>query len=133
MLLLFVCLFLVFVSCASDKKLEYYSQNENYVTAKGTVEYIRYNDDGTELYMEFSDLIPEFDDTCFKFSGDNVSVVRENGIDDKIKLGDRIEFVTAPRYFGDGYVMPIVSVTVNGETLLESDEGISNLLEWLKK
>ena len=37
------------------------------------------------------------------------SLQKELG-DDMIKVGDQIEFVTAPKYFGDGYVMPIVAM-----------------------
>ena len=41
--------------------------------------------------------------------------------------------MTAPKCFGDGYVMPIVAVSVDGEVLLEFEEGFENFLEHLKK
>ena len=49
-----------------------------------------------------------------------------------IKIGDRVVFSSAQRYFGDGYVMPIVQLDVNGEELLSFEEGYHNLLSWLK-
>ncbi|HIV47949.1 MAG TPA: hypothetical protein H9749_09110, partial [Candidatus Acutalibacter stercorigallinarum] len=70
---------------------------------------------------------------AFKIVGDNVQIVLENGISEKIKLGDTVEFVTAPRYFGDGYVMPIVAISVDGEQLLDYEEGYANFMEWLEK
>ena len=51
-----------------------------------------------------------------------MQLVLKNGISEKIKLGDTVEFVTAPRYFGDGYVMPIVAISVEGEQLLDYEE-----------
>lgn len=41
--------------------------------------------------------------------------------------------MTAPRYFGDGYVMPIVAISVDGEQLLDYEEGYANFMEWLEK
>ncbi|MDE6014773.1 MAG: hypothetical protein K2H41_03575 [Acetatifactor sp.] len=118
-------------ACYSAKEKEYYVQKDNYVNASGTIRHIAYNDDGSALYLGFSELSPTFDDNSFKIVGDNLAIVQKNNIDEKIKMGDKIEFITAPRYFGDGYVMPIVAVSVNGEELLEFEEGYANLLKWL--
>lgn len=114
------------------KMKDYYSQESNYVNATGIVTHIAYDEDEPALYLGFSDLNPEFDDINFKIVGDNLSIVQENGIDEKIEIGDRIDFVSAPRYFGDGYVMPIVEISVNEEKLLDFDKGFENLLNWLE-
>ncbi len=119
-------------SCGFSPKMKrYYSQKENYINASGKVTHIKYNEESTALYLGFSELTPEFDDNSFKIEGNNLPIVKENGIDEKIKLGDKVEFVTAPKYFGDGYVMPIVAISVNGEVLLEFEEGYANYLEFL--
>ena len=129
LLLLYI---LVLSACDSTKIKEYYKEKDNFVTATGTIIHIAYSKDNTELYLGFSDLTPTFDDICFKIVGDNLSIVQKNNIDEKIKIGDTIEFITAPRYFGDGYVMPMVAVSVNGEELLEFEEGYANFLKWLE-
>ena len=129
LLLLYI---LVLSACDSTKIKEYYKEKDNFVTATGTIIHIAYSKDNTELYLGFSDLTPTFDDINFKIVGDNLSIVQKNNIDEKIKIGDKIEFITAPRYFGDGYVMPIVAVSVNGEELLEFEEGYANFLKWLE-
>ena len=49
----------------------------------------------------------------------------------KVQLGTTVSFMTAPRYFGDGYIMPIVEISVDGEELLSFEEGYENLLKWL--
>lgn len=130
---LLIALFLLsfLSSCQATKKREYYSEKENYVNASGVLDSIYYNDDHTALYINFSETNPQFDDTCFKIVGINLKTVTEKGLVDKVKAGDQVQFVTAPKYFGDGYVMPIVALSINGENLLEFDEGFANLQIWL--
>ena len=118
-------------SCRSTKRIKYYSQKENYISVEGTISSIEYNQDLTALYLEFSELSPVLDDTCFKIVGENLQIVQSNGIDNKLEIGEIISFITAPRYFGDGYVMPIVSISTNEEVLLGFEEGYDNLLNWL--
>ena len=126
-----LCLFVLLTACTTEKTKDYYSQKSNYVNAAGTVTHISYNEDRSALYLGFSDLNPQFDDNSFKIVGDSLPIVQHNGIDEKIKIGDRVRFITAAKYFGDGYVMPIVEISVNEEELLSFDEGFANLLKWL--
>ncbi len=126
-----LCLLVCLTSCTAGKTKNYYSQKSNYVNATGIVTHISYNEDRSALYLGFSDLNPQFDDNSFKIVGDNLPIVQHNGIDEKIKIGDQVHFITAAKYFGDGYVMPIVEISVNEEELLSFDEGFANLLKWL--
>lgn len=126
-----LCIVVLSTSCTAAKMRDYYSQKNNYIRAAGIVTHISYNEDGTVLYLGFSDLTPQFDDNSFKIVGDSLQAAKEKGIDEKIKIGCPVEFITAPRYFGDGYVMPIVGISVNEEELLEFEEGVDNLLKWL--
>ena len=124
------CLLIFSTSCTANMR-EYYSQKSNYTNATGIVTHIAYNEDRSTLYFGFSELSPQFDDNSFKIVGDNVQIVQQNGIDEKIAIGDQVNFITAARYFGDGYVMPIVEISINGEELLGFEEGFSNFLKWL--
>lgn len=126
-----LCLLAFSASCTSAKMRDYYSQKDNYISATGIVTYISYNEDKTALYLGFSELSQQFDDNSFKIVGDNLQIVQQNGIDEKIKIGDKVDFITAARYFGDGYVMPIVGLYVDEEELLGFEDGYSNLLKWL--
>ena len=82
----------------------------------------------------FSDISEGFSYTeTFKIVGENLAVVKQNGIDEKLEIGKTMEFVTAPGGWGDGYVYPIVEISVDGETLLGFEEGFPNFLEHLKK
>ena len=127
-----MCFILAFsCSCNLNGKKQYYSEKENYISITGTITEIKYNEDSTALYISFSDLSSVLDDVSFKIVGDNLQIVQNNGIDSKLRTGDKINFITAPKYFGDGYVMPIVAISVNGENLLDFEEGYANLLKWL--
>ncbi|MBR4017898.1 MAG: hypothetical protein IKK11_08830 [Oscillospiraceae bacterium] len=131
MLITSICVLLC--SCNSSGTIEYYSQKENYISVTGTVSSIKYNEEATALYIDFSELSPILDDTCFKIVGENLEIVKANRIDDKLKIGEQITFVTAPKYFGDGYVMPIVAISISGENMLGFEEGYKNLIDWLSE
>lgn len=126
-------LLVLLCSCNSSEIIEYYSQKENYISVTGTVSNIKYNEDTTALYIDLSELSPALDDTCFKIAGENLEIVKAKKFDDKLKTGEQITFITAPKYFGDGYVMPIVAISISGENLLDFEEGYKNLLNWLSK
>lgn len=132
MIVVIMLLLMILPACNSRKEERYYSQKENYITVTGTVVHIKYNENRDVLYLGFSDLSPICDDDTFKIVGNNVSIVQENGIDEKISVGSQMEFITAPKYFGDGYVMPIVAVAVDGEVLLEFEDGYSNFMDWFE-
>ena len=118
-------------SCLSIRYRIYYPVKDNYIEVSGVVIHMMYSDDHTVLYIAFSDMDRKLDDRTFEIVGENLRIVEKNGIDDKIKIGDRVTFVTAPKYFGDGYVMPIVAISANGESLLDFDEGFKNFMDYL--
>lgn len=126
-----VCTIMINISCTSKAQINYYLQKDNYTNAVGVISYMGYNEDSTTLYLEFSELSPAFDDGCFKIVGENLKRVQEKGIDSKLAIGDQVRFVTAPKYFGDGYVMPIVGISINEEVLLDFEEGYINFISWL--
>ena len=125
----------VLSSCHSIRERKYYSEKDNYVTATGVVSYLRYDTEPeTWICVGLDDLNPDvFETTGFALVGKNAEIVTERGMKKKkVKLGDVVEFVSAPHCFGNGYSLPIVSITVNGEELLTFEEGYEGLLEYLK-
>ena len=134
-----LCLLVFSTSCTAQKMKDYYSQKSNYITATGTVTHIAYSDEDDILYYGFSDL--EYNSTPtypyhfeyygFKIVGKNFEIVHEKNIDEKVKVGDKITFIAAPRYFYDGYSIPIVGISVGDEEILEFNEGVDNLLMYL--
>ncbi|MBQ8236369.1 MAG: hypothetical protein IJZ37_06790 [Clostridia bacterium] len=116
------------VSCAPSM-IDYYADKDHYITATGVVDHIQLDEEG--LYIGFSQMDHPFDDDTFKIVGENLKIVQQKGIDDKLQKGDTVTIITAPKYFGDGYVMPIVSICIDGEILLNFEQGQENLLIWL--
>ena len=127
-----ICIFIWLTE--PGKMQEYYEDKANYVTATGRVTHLASSDDGKTFYLGFSEeLTPEFDDTTFKIVGKNVDIAKKNKIWKYVKEGETVEFVTAPKYWGDGYCMPIVALSVNGEEILGFEDGYDNLQEWLEE
>ena len=125
--LLIVAISIISLSSCGLVKIDYYSNKENYIVVTEEVSRILFDESQSTVYLNFSEL-----NVSFQIVGKNALIVMERGILDKIKKGDIIEFITAPRYFGNGYFLPIVSVTVGDEELLSFEEGYENYLEWLK-
>ena len=133
-LVVFACICVIVVSgCSTKEQLAYYADRNNYITATGTVTHIAYSDDNTVLYIGFSDISHNFSDNCFKIVGKNLKIAQERGIDEILGFGIELTFISAPRYFGDGYVMPIVALCYQNKIILEFNEGYSNLLSWLEE
>ena len=130
-----ICLLLsimvLFTGCAQIDT-QYYMDQRNYVTADGKVCHIAYNDDQTELYIGIEECPEGFSDVTFKLAGECLTIARENGIDDVLQLGDGITFVAAPRYFGDGYVVPLTAIWVEDQCLLDFEQGYDGLMNWLR-
>ena len=126
---LFICaVCVILASCKPAEKAEYYSDPDHYVTATGTITFLNCDEDNEIVYIGFSNLSPSFSDSCFKISGKNYERIHENGLLEVLDLGQQITFMSAPKYFVDGYVMPIVSITVEGNTYLDFEEGVANLV-----
>ena len=117
---------LSFSGCQTNSIAKYYSNRENYVSATGTITHISTNVEKKTIYIGFEDLSYPFDDTTFKIVGKNYDIVINNGILNSLKVGIQARFISAPRYFGDGYVMPIVAIAISGNTYLDFEEGFGN-------
>lgn len=118
-------------ACSNQRMIEYYTEPSNYIHASGTIHHIQYDTKTNELYLGISEQEPKFDDTNFVLDCQSSRMLQESGFIEKLQIGDRISFVAAPRYWGDGYAIPIVSVEHHGETLLDFEVGYANLLDSL--
>ena len=130
---LFVVLcYVVFFFTPVRPRLEYYSEDSNYIMATCTVRHLGWGPDQSYVYIAFEDIPEEYSDTNFVIEGENLRIVLENGFLEKVKLGTEVVYVSAPRYFWDGYSMPIVELSVDGEVLLSFAEGKGNLLNFIR-
>lgn len=134
-LLVLCCILSIILSgCLSEKinMLQYYSDVSNYSSATGVVTGYKFANDGS-LCIYIHDTIPEYPDTSFELCDVNVHIAEERGLLLDLRKGVRVEFTSAQRIYYNGYLLPIVAISIDGKEYLSADEGIPNLLEWLKK
>lgn len=129
-LLLLLVILLLTTSCFRISMVPYYKDKANYQTYEGTLTEIFYHEVGkqTLLYLVIEDQQPSLSDRTFSLERENMTLAVENGIDE-LEPGTKVSFVTAPKYYGDGYVMPLVGLSANGITYLDAEIGIDN---WIK-
>ncbi len=120
---------LTFSSCWTLREKIYYNDKENFVTVSGVVTFINLTDDGL-LYLGI-DLEENhgFSDSSFKLNEANTDIVVKNGLLDSLTIGKRCTIISAPKYFGDGYVYPIVEIQIDDCVYLEFDQGYKNFMK----
>ena len=107
----------------------YYMETENFITEKVIVDNIIHNEQQGYIVFWLSEIDDSYQCPDFIIEGKNYSIVWENGIQRKLSIGDEITITSAPKYFGNGDFMPIVSITIGDECLLSFDVGHKNLIE----
>lgn len=133
--ILLVCLMLVAASCSKNDKIDYYSNKSNYTTETATVSGIEYDEEQEILYITISinDIPSSYSAPTFCIVGENYNTVINNGIKQVLKEDIVITYKSAPKYYGNGYWMPIIEISIEDNCYLEYDDGYTNLLNWLEK
>lgn len=127
-LLLIIMMTFPSYGCYQSREKKYYSDDNNYLTEEAVVDNIIFDKEKNIIYFWLSEIDEEYQDSTFKIEGESVNILLKNNIFEKIKVGNEITYTSAPRYFGDGYCMPIVAISINGEELLDFEEGLENLI-----
>ena len=128
-LLLCMTIFASVTGCYASREKAYYSNRGNFITEEAVVENIIYIQESNKIVLWLTDIDPSYQAKEFMISGDNASEAIENEIMIKVNIGDTIIFTSAPHYFGNGYFMPIIEISVSGEELLNVDDGYKNLMD----
>ena len=127
-LLIIIALFLL-VGCSKMHEKKYYADINNFITDEAVVDNVIYNEEEGYIVLWLSEIDEAYQCSDFIIEGNNVDLVLENGILDKIEIGDAITYTSAPRIFGNGDFMPIIEISVYGEELLNVDDGYKNLMD----
>ena len=114
--------------CTRLREKEYYADTSNFITGEGIVDNIIYDEEQKDIVLWLSEIDDAYQCSDFIIEGENYSIVLENGILDKIKVGDKITFTSATRYFGNGDFMPLVAISIGDEEILSFEEGHKNLM-----
>lgn len=122
------CLHAVDTAYEAQEKV-YYSNAAYFITSTGIVEYMSIDEDDEYIGFALDEIDERYEDVRFAIRDENYDIAIKNSISKKIAVGDEIQFTSAPGYFGDGYIMPIVALSVDGEELLSFEEGYKNLLD----
>lgn len=131
--------FILFITAAcsifpgySRREKAYYRNPDHYISAQATVKSMLKRTDYPYIDLTLIDLSPDcFSGNTFRIHAKSVEILENNGFFEKVSPGDRIEIITAPRYFADGWSMPIVGLSVNGECLLSFEDGFANWIDWM--
>lgn len=114
--------------CYKMREKKYYTDTNNYITEEAIVDNIIYNEERGHIVFWLSEIDDSYQCSEFIIEGEILPILLENKILDKIKIGDKIIYTSAPRYFGNGDFMPIIQLWVNGEEILNFEDGYENLL-----
>lgn len=130
-ILAFVFILLAFCSCDFNaplrkKMLEYYSDDGNYVELQGVV-ISPENDYG---YMEI-DILTE--SHGFPLNAETGYGEFESGLVYNLNPGDEITFISAPMYFYNGHVLPIMALEKDDVVILAFEDGKSSYLAWIEE
>lgn len=129
---LLVLIFEVILSlsgCYRMKEKKYYSDESNYITEEAVVISMNLYEEKNSIYLGLTQIDEAYQDNAFKIEGEKAKLLIERGIFEKIERGDKIMYTSAPGYFGDGYCMPIISISCDGEELLSFEEGYKNFMK----
>ena len=110
------------------QEYKYYAQEENFVEVTGEVKHLAWNEEEERVAFSLTARPEGFVEATFDIEGDNFRVVADKGGAEHLKVGAVVTFMAAPRYFGDGYIVPAASLTADGVELLSFEEGYENLL-----
>ena len=129
--LLYFFVFLPLRPSDFKKMLNYYSDTSVYRVVVGEVLDISGDLEENRIYIYLTEIPDGFSKNSFVIAGKPAAIAKKNGFEAKIKRGSRVELVSAPRYFWDGFHMYIVALSVEGEEVLSFDDGYAGLIEYL--
>ena len=115
--------------CYRSREKEYYLDKSNYVTCEAVVKNTVYKEENQAIYLWLTPAIDVYSDTTFSIKEKNLEIFIANGGLELLTNGKTITFTSAPRYFGDGYIMPIVAISCDDVILLDFEIGYNNLME----
>lgn len=117
-----------------NKMVDYYSKTENYSALKGKIASIKINSDAQEISIEIDILTPGHNFPLnSKTNHCEFVIVNYTEEEKSISVGDEIEFTSAPMYFYNGHVLPVVSLKVGDKEITTFGEGQVRYLSWIKQ
>lgn len=116
-----------------NKMLDYYNKDDNYIELEGLVKNIEHHKDWDELVVQIEILteehqIPYINETNIC----EFVIVNWSKYSFKLEVDDCVVFVSAPYYFYNGHILPIVSLQQGECDCLSFEDGKGNYIDWIK-
>ena len=116
-----------------EKMLSYYEQDANYEVMNGKIKSLRYIEKQDKLLLQIEVLSDNQVSYNQSKSYCDFVLVNWSYYEIELKVDDEITFTSAPMYFYNGYVLPIIHIELNQVQLLSFAEGKENYIDWIKK
>ncbi len=138
-LLLITCLFSL-TGCGlsyTARERKHYMDKSNFVTVTATCISCGYYTYPTETHYYAIDYENEqyektddcvFQNVTFRVDKYSAEILKEHGIEEKLKPGMTFTCMSAPIYLNNSYDCPIVMLEIDGEVLLDFETGYRNLM-----
>ncbi len=136
-LCIFILIFIVlinFVSCILNTPLrnsmvDYYKCESNYEKFNGIIASINNSRDGIVLEVTILDLQHNYP---LNTNG-NQEFLLINSIEENfnLEIKEEVTLISAPKFFYNGHILPVVYLEKNGEVLLEYTVGKECYLNWI--
>lgn len=107
----------------TDKMIEKYSDDQNYISLIGEV--VECNANSVEIRCEELKNYINYEDEICDYYIYSTQIL-------ELSVGEQIEFTTVPFHFYNGQKLPIVELKTNGTTLLAFKEGKECLINWVE-
>ena len=118
--------------CESNRMYQYYSDVDNYIDTTADVVGMYYYKEADKLVFVLDLDGIDYADSHLVLRGENAKTAVDQGALETISIGSQITFTAAPRYFGEGYEVPIVALSCNSKELLPFENGYNNLISEFK-
>lgn len=118
-----------------NQMLAYYGNDDNYAETVGTVKSTRYKADTDELFIEMKLNENGVYEQCINAHTGFVEFVLVNFSNYEIDLnvGDTASISSAPMYFYNDHIMPIVALSEGDTEYISFEEGKNAYLFWIEE
>jgi hypothetical protein len=118
-----------------NKMLPYYENDQSYGKLEGIILSVEYSKDLDELFLKIiaDGTNPEFEERSRTEGYMRFVLVHWSEYAFPLEEGDTVVFTSAPMYFYNGHVWPIVQLEKEGIEYLSLFEGKANYLRWIEE
>ena len=110
---------------------KYYRDKSNFKEYTAIVEgYGDFWNESNMIYLDIGSSGGDLQTSSIYLFGENANIARKNQIWDVIRIGSEITFSASNAIFYDGYLIPMIALSCQGEVLLEFDQGQKNQIDW---